>query len=202
METFFCQEDYRAYVSLLVTWCGRFGIRIWAYCLMPNHVHLVAVPQTQEGLARGIGETHRRYTRRINFREGWRGHLWQGRFTSFIMDEPYLLPATRYVERNPVQASLVGEAWDWPWSSAAAHVAGRGDAVAEGAWLEDRITGRVCTWREYLGGGDEPGLAADIRSRESTGRPLGDQSFVKQLGVLLARNLLPKIPGPRPKHNH
>ena len=157
-ETFFCDEDYRAYLSLLVEWCGRHGTRIWAYCLMPNHVHLIVVPSQPDGLARAIGEAHRRYTRRINFRQGWRGYLWQGRFASFAMDEPYLMAATRYVERNPVKANLAARPEDWPWSSAAGHLAGRGDAAAEGDWLTERIAGWVCTWGEYLSEDDDPDL--------------------------------------------
>jgi len=80
-------------VDLMGEWCRRCGVVIWAWCLMPNHVHLAAVPETAEGLARAIGETHRRYTRRVNFREGWRGYLWQGRFASYPMDGPYTLAA-------------------------------------------------------------------------------------------------------------
>ena len=126
-QTFFCDEDYAAYVELMADWCGERGVEIWAYCLMPNHVHLIAVPQSEDGLGRAIGEAHRRYTRRINFREKWRGYLWQGRFASFVMDEPYLLAAARYVEWNPVRAGLAVDAADWPWSSAKAHLSGRDD---------------------------------------------------------------------------
>jgi putative transposase len=74
-QTFFCDEDYTAYLELIADWCNERRVAIWAYCLMPNHVHLIAVPQSEDGLARAIGEAHRRYTRRINFREGWRGYL-------------------------------------------------------------------------------------------------------------------------------
>ena len=88
---------------------------------LPHHVHLIGVPQSEDGLRRAIGEAHRRYTRRINFRQQWRGYLWQGRFASFVMDEPYLLAAARYVERNPVRANLVADAAEWPWSSVRAH---------------------------------------------------------------------------------
>jgi putative transposase len=76
-ETFFCDDDYRAYIELTAEWCGECNVAVWAYCLMPNHVHLIVVPESEDGLRRGIGEAHRRYTRMINFREGWRGHLWQ-----------------------------------------------------------------------------------------------------------------------------
>jgi putative transposase len=84
-------------------------VDIWAWCLIPNHVHLIAVPHTEVGLARAIGEAHRRYTRQINFRQQWRGHLWQERFASFPMDEEYLLATARYIEMNPVAGELAQE---------------------------------------------------------------------------------------------
>ena len=105
-QTFFTDDDYQQYVALLSSSCRRSGVEIWAYCLMPNHVHLIAVPQEPDSLRAAIGEAHRRYTRMINFRQGWRGHLWQERFASFVMDEQYLLATARYVETNPVKAGL------------------------------------------------------------------------------------------------
>ncbi|MFP4054696.1 MAG: transposase [Phycisphaerae bacterium] len=201
-EVFFGGDDYSAYLSLMKEWCDCHGVRVWAYCLMRNHVHLVLVPPSEAALCRAVGEAHRRYTRRINFREGWRGHLWQGRFCSFVMDEPYLMAATRYVERNPVKAKLVSVAEDWPWSSAAGHVAGRGDAVAEGEWLTERTAGWVCPWREYLQAEDDAGLADLLGRHENTGRPLGERSFVQRVGRLLGRNLAPKKPGPKRKEEN
>jgi len=94
---------------------------------MPNHVHLIAVPASEEGLCRALGEAHRRYTRHVNFREGWRGHLWQGRFASFVMEESYLRGSVRHVEMNPVRARLVREPWRHRWSSAKAHLSGEDD---------------------------------------------------------------------------
>jgi putative transposase len=105
---------------------------------MPNHIHLIAVPHSEDGLGRAIGETHRRYTRRINFREKWRGYLWQGRFASFVMDEPYLLAAARYVELSPVCAGLTPDAAEWPWSSARSHLSGRDDRLVRAAAGEVR----------------------------------------------------------------
>ena len=84
-QTFFSDEDYLAYIELMAEWSSRYGNAIWAYCLMPNHVHLIVVPSDEKGFANGIGEAHRRYTRRVNFRESWRGHLWQGRFSSCVL---------------------------------------------------------------------------------------------------------------------
>ncbi len=78
---------------------------------MPNHVHLIVVPPDGEAMARGMGEVHRRYTRAIHFRKGWRGYLWQGRFASCPMDAAHTLAAARYIERNPVRARLVRRAW-------------------------------------------------------------------------------------------
>jgi len=194
-ETFFCDEDYQAYLSLMAEWCGRCDVRIWAYCLMPNHVHLIVVPATPEGMCRAVGEAHRRYTGRVNLREGWRGHLWQGRFASFVMDEPYLVLAARYVERNPVEAGLVERAEDWPWSSAAAHVAGRRDAIAESQWLADLTAGWQISWADYLREDPEAALADAIARHERTGRPMGDKPFVQKLESLLGRILLPKKRG-------
>jgi len=196
--TFFCEDDYRAYLDLLVEWCGVHEVRIWAYCLMPNHVHLIVVPPTADALCRAIGEAHRRYTRRINFRERWRGHLWQGRFASFPMDGRHLMAAVRYVERNPVKAKMVTSASAWPWSSAAGHVSGKSDGIAETDWLNERIAGWVCTWAQHLRKADEKDFAAEMRHHENTGRPLGDKGFVKKLESMLGRVLLPGKPG-RPK---
>jgi|SRR3990167_2761495 len=74
----------------MAQWCAHWGVEVWAYCLMPTYVHLIAVPPSEDALSHAIGEAHRRYTRRVNFLEGWRGHLWQGRFASFPMDKAYL----------------------------------------------------------------------------------------------------------------
>ncbi len=202
MQTFFCDEDYRLYLRLVGQWCGRQGVSIWAYCLMPNHVHLIVVPSTAEGLARALGESHRRYTRMVNFREKWRGYLWQGRFGSVVMDEPHLMTAARYVEMNPVRAGLVAQPEEWPWSSAATHVAGKTDGLAQSAWLTERTAGWVCGWGEYLMQNDGRDVAVAMRQHESTGRPMGDRSFVERMSNLLGRDLLPKKPGPKRKEEN
>ncbi len=153
----------------------------------------------ERALAEAVGQVHQRYTRRVNFRENWRGYLWQGRFGSFVLDEPYLVKAAAYVERNPVRAGVVRRAEAWPWSSAAAHVGGRGDAVAEGAWLVERTAGWVCRWGECLRGTEANETGGLLRRHASSGRPLGDEAFVKKIGTLLGRDLLPKKPGRKRK---
>ena len=195
METFFCDEDYEAYLALMAEWCGKLGVEVWAYCLMPNHAHLVAVPESEDGLRRAIGEAHRRYTRRINFREGWRGHLWQSRFASFPMDETYLLAAARYVELNPVKAGLAATPESYRWSSAAAHVAGRDDVLVKVA----PILGRVADWRGFLAAGGVEEYERFYERHESTGRPLGPKRFLLMLEKALNRVLQPRKLGRKPK---
>ena len=193
-QTFFCDDDYQAYLELMAEWCGKYQVQIWAYCLMPNHVHLIAVPETEEGLARAIGEAHRRYTRRINFREKWRGHLWQERFASFPMDERYLLAAARYVEMNPVAADKVALPGEYRWSSAAAHLAGNDDQLVKVKPLLDIVS----DWQGFLGLTDEEELAL-LKKHERSGRPLGEVSFVERLEGELERLLRPAKRGPKPR---
>jgi putative transposase len=161
---------------------------------MPNHVHLIALPETEEGLARAIGEAHRRYTRRINFRQGWRGHLWQERFASFPMDESYLLAATRYVEMNPVAAGIVAHPADYPWSSARAHLVAQDDLLAK----VEPLLAMIGNWKDFLSLPTEEETTM-FRKHDRTGRPLGRSAFVEGLEEHLGRTLCPQKPGPKPK---
>jgi len=167
-QTFFSDEDYSAYLGLLTEWCKKHRVEIWAWCLMPNHVHLIAVPETEEGIARAIGEAHRRYTRRINFREGWRGHLWQERFASFPMDEHYLLAAARYVEMNPVAAGLVSKPEEYRWSSSSAHLNKQDDLLTK----VEPLLSIVPDWKKFLSLSTEDELNL-FRKHERSGRSLG-----------------------------
>jgi putative transposase len=193
-ETFFCDDDYRLYIQLMSEWCSICGVAIWAYCLMPNHVHFIAVPQTEDSLKRGIGEAHRRYTRHVNFRENWRGHLWQGRFASYLMDEKYLLAATRYVELNPVRAKIVADAAEYPWSSAGAHIRGIDDGFVSVAPLLTLVD----DWRSFLAGGLSEDEHETMRKHERTGRPLGNNVFIEEMEGKLGKTFTPKKGG-RPK---
>ena len=94
-KVFFGDEDKTAYLRILKEQCQRFGVSIWSYCLMDNHVHFIAVPKDKDGLARAFGQTHRHYTRRVNFREAWRGYLWQGRFFNYFLGEKYFFSGVR-----------------------------------------------------------------------------------------------------------
>ena len=124
-KAFFTDDDRRAYLDWLKEYAEKYEVDILAYCLMTNHIHLVAVPKTEAGLQRMLKPPPMRYAQRINRTRSWKGHLWQGRFSSSALDEAYLWAVVRYVERNPVRARIVRKAENYPWSSAAAHC-GRG----------------------------------------------------------------------------
>jgi putative transposase len=163
-------------------------------------VHLIAVPESEESLRRALGEAHRRYTRGVNFRQGWRGHLWQGRFASFPMDEAHTLQAARYIELNPVEAGLVNRAREYRWSSAAAHGRGRDDALVRVKPLLEMV-GRG-QWGKFLAkpGGEEQGEV--LRRHERTGRPLGGDDFLAHLESALSRELRPQKRGPKGPWKH
>jgi putative transposase len=193
-QVFFGDEDYALYKELLAEGCRAAGAEVWAYCLMPNHVHLIIVPPAEDGLRAALGEAHRRYTRHVNDRKGWRGFLWQGRFASFPMDDAYLLNCARYVELNPVRAKRARRARDWKWSSARAHLAGKDDDLAR----VKPLLALAPDWADFLAAGLEKEPLEAIRRSERTGRPLGAASFVKRLERRLGRVLAKQKPGPKP----
>lgn len=188
---FFQAEDRRLYLTLLREQASRYGLAVWAYCLMDNHVHLIVVPTQEGALTRTIGETHRRYTRAINFRKGWRGYLWQGRFGSVLLDEQHLLAAVRYVERNPVAAGLVDRAEAYPWSSARAHVLGVMDPVLTNHYLTEQIV----NWAEFLRSADDDRWGETLARQASVGRPLGSAAFLADLEQRTGRRLRRGRPG-------
>jgi putative transposase len=191
---FFNDEDYAAYRALLAEGCRAAGVAVWGYCLMPNHVHLILVPSDEDGLRGALAEAHRRYSRRVNDREGWRGYLWQGRFASAPMDGAHTLAAARYVELNPVRAKLVAAAADWPWSSARAHLAGRDDGLVQARPLLEQAP----DWQALLAAGLGDDEREALRAGERTGRPLGSEGFVAGLERDLGRTLARRTPGRKP----
>src|SRR5687768_11054249 len=148
-SVFFERNDGIAYLRLLGEYSARYEIEVVAYCLMPNHVHLVVVPSTSDGLHRAMRAIHGRYARRVNRTKDRVGHLWQNRYFSSPLDSDYFLNAVRYVERNPVTARLVERAEDYDWSSAAAHC-GRRDDPLVGARPRSVIFGGIMDWSTWL----------------------------------------------------
>lgn len=191
---FFGDQDKAAYIELFSANAIPAGIVVWAYCLMDNHVHFVAVPAEKTSLARGFGVTHKKYTRMIHFREGWRGYLWQGRFFSVPLSDQYLYSAIRYVEKNPVRAGLVQRAEDYHWSSAMAHVQGTRDPLLPTSSLASTIA----DWSRYLAE-DDTKEENIIARNTSLGRPLGDEAFIARVERITGTILRKKKPGPKPR---
>jgi putative transposase len=192
MDVFFSDEDRTEYLKHLAEQGKRFGVTYLAWCLMTNHVHLIAIPEEEQGLARGIGEAHRKYTRYINFRENWRGYLFQGRFHSFPLEAAYLLAAVRYVLRNPVRAGIARRPWDYRWSSAKWFVGAQADdPLAIPSDMLADITDR-CAFLLH-----EEDSLGELRRHTRTGRPLGSESFLTRLEHLTGRVLRPRKRGPK-----
>lgn len=198
---FFTDEDREAYLSWLKEYCEKFGVEILAYCLMTNHIHLVAVPATNDGLQRVLKPLHMRYAQRINRVRGWKGHLWQGRFFSSPLDEAYLWAAVRYVERNPVRAGMERRAEDYRWSSAAAHCGKRLDGLLNPESDLSRKFSELEDWSTWLAEGDEAEELQMLRRNVEKGLPCGSDGFVRKLGGQVGR-LLAYRPQGRPKKVH
>jgi putative transposase len=183
MPVFFCDDDYELYIDLMAEFTKRYGVEIWAYCLMTNHVHLMAVPPDEISLTRAIGEAHRRYSAEINRRKRWTGHLWQGRYGSFVMDETYMLAAARYIERNPIEAGMVRVARSYKWSSARAHIEGQDDRLVK----VKPLLSLVSDWRDFIGMKNHADDVALIERHEHSGWPLGNEKFLEKIGRKIGR---------------
>jgi putative transposase len=195
MNVFGNDADRYFYIELLRESCSRLHLRICAYCLATNHVHFVAIPERKDSLWRAFHRCHGTYAKRFNMRYAFSGHLWQARPFSCALDEDHFWAAIRYVERNPVRARMVDRAEDYPWSSAAAHCGFRQtDPLLDSEWLSP---GHIHNWPEWLGSSNARQTDRRLRDRTFTGRPCGNESFVKEAERLLGRDLAPHKPGPK-----
>ncbi len=189
------EADYRRYLEWLGEYARRYGLDIWAYCLMRNHVHFVCVPRAEAALARTFNTVHMHYSQYLNKKKGLTGHLWRGRFHSCMLDERSAFEEIRFIENNPVRLGIVMSAEDYPWSSAKSHVSGKPDPVIQnGLLLDERIT----DWRGYLAGEKNEAVLDRIRRRLRTGRPAGDESFVRGLEAETGRRMA-ALPIGRPR---
>ncbi len=194
---FHSDADRMAYLGWLGEYGARHGMEVLAYCLMPNHVHLVVVPSGDDSLHRALKPLHTRHAQRVNRLRGSTGHLWQGRFFSSALDGPYLLAAVRYVESNPVRAGLVASAERFAWSSAAARCGLREDRIV--AWRSpwcDSLR-EVANWQAFLAG-EDPAAVALLRRQAAMCLPCGGEPFIEKLEKISGRCLRPGLPG-RPR---
>jgi putative transposase len=185
-DIFFSDSDRQSYLQLLDRYAKRFKLDVWAYCLMPNHVHLIVVGRERDSLASAIGNAHREHSRRINRERDWTGHLWANRFYSTALEDLHLWNAVRYVESNPVRAGLVGHALDHPWSSARPHACLCVDSLLA---PERPFPGAVADWGNWLNVGHERPEYDALRRNTSTGRPTGSAAFVRHVETLTGRVL-------------
>jgi putative transposase len=197
-DVFFTDDNRNIYLSWLKEYSDRHKVDVIAYCLMTNHVHLVAVPQDEGGLERVLRPLHMRYAQLLNKERGWKGHLWQGRYFSSPLDEDYLWSAIRYVESNPVRARMVREAEDYRCSSASGHCGLIKDRVLTNKsdwWVKFEVIG---DWRSWLSEEEDINRAETIRRNTYKGLPTGSEEFVKSLEIV-TRRILQFRPVGRPK---
>ncbi len=199
-DVFHTDEDREFYLTWLVDYCQEYKVDILAYCLMTNHIHLVAVPTTETGLQSVLKPLHMRYAQRFNRQHGFKGHVWQGRYFSAPLDETYLWATLRYVERNPVRAKMVRKAERYRWSSAAAHCHLREDKVltsSERWWLQFN---QINDWSSWLAESDEAEELSVIRRNIEKGLPCGSDKFLNKLEKMTGRALKYRPQG-RPRTN-
>ncbi len=194
-ETFSEDADRETYLGLLRKNLDEAGVRVLAWCLMTNHVHLVALPEREDSLAVLLRRVHGRYAQYYNARSGRNGHLWQNRYFACSLGPSHLWAALEYVERNPVRAGLVKDAGDYVWSSAAAHLSGRdGFGIVDLEWWRREYDG--LDWGIILGG-SESAECAPLRRCTYAGRPYGDEEFVAAISERFGRRWMRGRPGKR-----
>jgi putative transposase len=196
-DVFFVDDDRKVYLELLREQSEKYALRIMGYCLMGNHIHVIAIPHTDDSLAKAIGRTHFIYTQYINRFHARSGHLWQGRFYSCALDEQHFWSAMRYIERNPVRAKIRRKPWRYGWSSAAAHIDENFHCeLLDLSYWYERMSGK--RWAELLVTGQDESEIARLRINSQTGRPLGSDSFLSKLERKMGRRVRP-LPVGRPK---
>ncbi|MBN2587488.1 MAG: transposase [Candidatus Fermentibacteraceae bacterium] len=186
-NVFFSDSDRFKYLGFLGEAAAEYGVSFLSWCLMDNHVHLVAIPERQDSFASCFRVAHSRYAYHVNTRNEWSGHLWQYRFGSSPLGPHYLYNAVRYTEQNPVRAGMVDRAWDYYWSSARFHVGvEKHDPLVS---MDNRILNEVNDWKEYLSMAPETMIAIKIRDATRKNRPLARQWYISMMKKTRGINL-------------
>ncbi len=197
-EVFYTDEDRTTYLDWLYEYSQKHKVEILAYCLMTNHIHLIALPKTEDGLQSVLKPLHMRYAQRFNRERGWQGHVWQGRYFSSALDEHYLWNAIRYVERNPVRARMVRRSENYLWSSAAAHCGNREDKLLTTKSYWKKQIESIGDWSAWLAEGDSEEEMVILRRNVEKGLPCGSERFIRKLEKRVGR-LLRYRPMGRPR---
>lgn len=203
---FFADDDYRFFLDHLAELATRFGCSVHAYVLMTNHFHLLLSSSLANGpslLMKFLGQRYVQYVNRTYRRTG---SLWEGRFrSSLVQTERYVLACYRYIELNPVRASMVSDPIDYPWSSYAGNIGARksgwltphGEYLALGLEDETRHEG----YRRLFNTEFDTELLSDIRKSTHGGYALGNQRFREQIEQALHRRASPRRPGRPAEHS-
>jgi len=193
-DVFLSDDDRRVYLRCLAEHSAFHGLQVVGFCLMSNHVHMVAIPSSESALTKALGRTHTQYASYMNERLHRTGHFWQGRFYSCALDEAHAFAALRYVECNPVRAGLVAQAWEYPWSSARAHIglAGGGRLLDLAAW---RKRWDPAEWQEVLRQPVPEDFTERLRVATARGRPFGSREFIDELELRLGQRLRARAVG-------
>lgn len=197
-EIFADNTDRKKYLSILNTESKRYKLIILVYCLMPNHVHFIVVPEREDSMGNVFKYVNMQYSQYFNQKEEERGHLFQGRFFSSVMDERHTIICARYIERNPVRAKMINKPWNWKWSSARFHCGMEGDDVLGVNNFFDYTGEEKEGWMKFIDESDSPQEIKEIREQTKKGRVLGGVDFTKMLEKKLNRILVLKTRG-RPK---
>jgi putative transposase len=203
-DVFFSEQDRIRYMQILRERLQCHDVRILGWCLMTNHVHLIAIPGDPDSLALSLGQAHSQYSLEQNRQQDRSGHLWQGRFFSCPLESDRVLPAIRYVELNPVRAGIAAEAWDWRWSSSRAHTSPEAhDELLDWPWRKWMEEARLGAWsypewKTTLRAAEPPGELDGMRRATRLGEPLGSDEFVRDLEGKAGRRVRVWPPGRPP----
>lgn len=197
-DVFLTDDDRWRYLCWIQEYSIKYGLSILVYCLMQNHVHFIAIPAENDSLSKTFNTAHMRYAQYFNKKLRRHGHLWQGRFYSCVLDEPHLILAARYVERNPVRAGIVNEPWKWKWSSAPVHTSEKEEGFIQLQDFTRIVDASHASWKKYLGSTDEAKFLCTIRQNTRSGRPLGKEDFVRTLEENFGKTLS-ALPMGRPR---
>jgi len=179
------KNDHAFYISLMRKYSKILKLQIWSYCLMPNHVHFIVVPREPDSMAKTFDVVHMLYSQYFNSKMNRKGHLWQSRFYSCLLDNDHLCAAARYIERNPVRARIVDRPEEYRWSSAYAHINKTPDRLLSGDCF---LTHEITDWKKFLTHPDDEKILEKLRSRTRSGRPAGNDDFITNIENKLGRS--------------
>jgi len=186
-KVFLDRGDYERYLSFLSKYSEEKEVAVLAYCLMPNHTHLLVRPSEVEALPKMMQGITLSYSKYFNGENGRTGRLWECRYHCMVVDgESYLWTVSKYIEHNPVRAGIVKRPEDYPYSSAKAHILGRKDPLLKEPPFDKS---ELNEYRRFIRSEEDKKITQEIRKQTRLGKPLGDGGFLNVLSERLGRSL-------------